>query len=139
MQIYRVDRSKGRLVTRREIPIVRAYRGPNQHGQKVSVANFEEAQNIMRLNNLSLIAADRNGNHQVVGEGYHINAVVHHAQGNMKQARECYLQVVYESNCNPRVNPSSVPGHHHTVVGTWAGTRSIVFWTRANAHALPRL
>lgn len=93
MQFYRVDRSKGRAVTRRKIPIVRAYRGPNQHGQKVSVTNFEEAQNIMRENNFSLIAADRNGDHQVVGEGYHIEAVAHHAQGNMKQAREYYLQV----------------------------------------------
>ena len=120
---------------------MRSYRGPNQHGQKISVTNFEEAQNIMRENNFSLIAADRNGDHQVVGEGYHIEAVAHHAQGNMKQAREYYLQVslAYESNRHPRVNPNSIPDHHPAVVGAWAETRSIVFRTRANAHALPRL
>ena len=98
-QIYRVDRSKGRGVTRREIPIARPYRGPNQHGQKVSVTNFEPAQQIMRLNSFALEQAARNGNHQVVGEGLHIEAVVNHAKGDMKRAREYYLQVIRYRVC----------------------------------------
>ena len=88
-----MDRSKGRAVTRREIPIARVYRGPNQHGQKVSVTNFKPAQQIMRLNNFAIEQANRGGNLQVVGESLHIQAVANHAQGNMKRAKEFYLQV----------------------------------------------
>ena len=98
-QIYRVDRSKGRVVTRREIPIARPYRGPNQHGQKVSVTNFEPAQQIMRDNSFALEQAASSGNHQVVGEGLHIEAIVNHAKGDMKRAREYYLQVIIYRTC----------------------------------------